>query len=37
LPSDQSVLITLFGGLLLRLLAIRFNWNMPKFVYKDEH
>ena len=27
----------LFGGLLLRLLAIRFNWEMPKFVYNDEH
>lgn len=38
LPEEQSILITLFGGLLLRLLAIRFNWNMPKFVYKgDEH
>jgi uncharacterized membrane protein YeiH len=34
----QSILITLLGGLLLRLLAIRFNWNMPKFVCNDaEH
>jgi uncharacterized membrane protein YeiH len=36
LPQEQSILITLFGGLLLRLLAIRFNWNMPKFVYKGD-
>ncbi len=36
LPNEQAVLITLFGGLLLRLLAIRFRWEMPKFVYKDE-
>ncbi|RMS12300.1 putative Membrane protein, partial [Pseudomonas coronafaciens pv. garcae] len=36
LPNEQAVLITLFGGLLLRLLAIRFHWEMPKFVYKDE-
>lgn len=36
LPDEQAVLITLFGGLLLRLLAIRFRWEMPKFVYKDE-
>ena len=27
--------ITLFGGFLLRLLAIRFHWEMPKFVYDD--
>ena len=37
LPADQATLITLFGGLLLRLLAIRFHWEMPKFVYNDEH
>ena len=36
LPVEQSVLITLFGGFLLRLLAIRFHWEMPKFVYNDE-
>ncbi len=23
-------------GLALRLLALRFNWQMPKFVYRDE-
>jgi uncharacterized membrane protein YeiH len=36
-PSEQAILITLFGGFLLRLLAIRFHWEMPKFVYNDEH
>ncbi|TDF85162.1 trimeric intracellular cation channel family protein [Pseudomonas sp. H9] len=36
-PSEQSILLTLFGGLLLRLLAIRFHWEMPKFHYNDEH
>ena len=34
-PSEQAILITLFGGFLLRLLAIRFHWEMPKFVYND--
>ena len=37
MPEDQAIFVTLFGGLLLRLLAIRFNWEMPKFVYNDEH
>ena len=37
MPNDQAIFVTLFGGLLLRLLAIRFNWEMPKFVYNDEH
>ncbi|WP_191490273.1 trimeric intracellular cation channel family protein [Pseudomonas sp. FEN] len=36
LPHEQAILITLFGGFLLRLLAIRFHWEMPKFVYNDE-
>ncbi|MBS4078972.1 MULTISPECIES: trimeric intracellular cation channel family protein [Pseudomonas] len=35
-PSEQAILITLFGGFLLRLLAIRFHWEMPKFVYNDQ-
>jgi uncharacterized membrane protein YeiH len=34
-PSEQAIPITLFGGFLLRLLAIRFHWEMPKFVYND--
>jgi uncharacterized membrane protein YeiH len=36
LPSEQSMLLTLFSGFLLRLLAIRFHWEMPKFVYNDD-
>lgn len=36
LPDEQGLLITLFGGFLLRLLAIRFHWEMPKFVYDDD-
>jgi uncharacterized membrane protein YeiH len=35
LAPEQALSITLFGGFLLRLLAIRFHWEMPKFVYDD--
>lgn len=35
-PGEQAILITLFGGFLFRLLAIRFHWEMPKFVYNDD-
>lgn len=28
--------IALIVGLVFRLLALRFNWQMPKFVYRDE-
>ena len=35
-PAEQAMLLTLFGGLLLRLLAIRFHWEMPKFHYNDQ-
>ncbi|MDY7563112.1 trimeric intracellular cation channel family protein [Pseudomonas sp. 10B1] len=35
LPNEQAILITLSGGLLFRLLAIRFCWEMPKFIYRD--
>lgn len=34
--SEQAILLTLFSGFLLRLLAIRFQWEMPKFVYSDD-
>jgi uncharacterized membrane protein YeiH len=30
------MLIPLFAGFLFRMLAIRFRWEMPKFVYKDD-
>ncbi|ATP47105.1 trimeric intracellular cation channel family protein [Pseudomonas kermanshahensis] len=36
LPAEQAMLLTLFGGFLLRLLAIRFHWEMPKFHYNDQ-
>lgn len=26
----------LAGGVLLRMMAIRFNWEVPKFVYRDQ-
>ena len=31
-----TVVAAMFGGFLLRLLAIRFHWEMPKFVYNDD-
>lgn len=37
LPSEQAILLTLCSGFFLRLLAIRFHWGMPKFVYIDAH
>lgn len=38
LPADPATFVALAFGLTLRLLALRFNWNMPKFVYtKDLH
>ncbi|MDR6234986.1 putative membrane protein YeiH [Pseudomonas psychrotolerans] len=36
LSEEQALLITLSAGLLLRLLALRFNWQMPTFRYDDE-
>jgi len=38
LPHELVTFMALVLGLALRLLALRFNWNMPKFVYsKDWH
>ena len=38
LPHDAVMFGAMFAGLALRLLALRFGWNMPKFVYdKDFH
>lgn len=34
--AEQAMLLTLSGGILLRLLAIRFHWEMPKFHYNDQ-
>ncbi len=33
LPHDAVMIGSMLIGLTLRLLAIRFNWGMPKFVY----
>jgi uncharacterized membrane protein YeiH len=37
LANEQSMIITLFGGFLFRLLAIKYHWEIPKFIYDDEH
>ncbi|MDE2421919.1 MAG: trimeric intracellular cation channel family protein [Gammaproteobacteria bacterium] len=37
LVDEQGMIITLFGGFLFRLLAIKYHWEIPKFVYKDEY
>jgi uncharacterized membrane protein YeiH len=38
LPHDPVMVIAMAVGLALRLLAIRYGWNMPKFVYtRDLH
>ncbi|WP_038226243.1 trimeric intracellular cation channel family protein [Xanthobacter sp. 126] len=38
LPQPLTMAIAMAAGLTLRLLALRFGWSMPKFVYtKDLH
>ncbi|MEQ4617531.1 MAG: trimeric intracellular cation channel family protein [Corticimicrobacter sp.] len=40
LGFDHNIvmIVSLLSGLLLRLLALRFNWSMPKFIYsRDVH
>lgn len=38
MPHDAVMFIAMALGLVMRLLALRFNWHMPKFVYtKDLH
>jgi uncharacterized membrane protein YeiH len=38
LPHDLVMYVAMAIGLALRLLALRFNWHMPKFVYaRDLH
>ena len=38
LPHDPVMIVAMAAGLALRLLAIRYGWNMPKFVYtRDLH
>lgn len=36
LPMNTSMIIAMVLGLAMRILALRFNWQMPKFVYRDE-
>jgi len=33
---NAAMLIAMIFGLAMRLLALRYNWQMPKFVYRDE-
>ncbi len=35
LPHDPVMLAAMALGLAMRLLALRFNWHMPKFVYTE--
>jgi uncharacterized membrane protein YeiH len=38
LPHDPVMIVAMAAGLVLRLTAIRYGWNMPKFVYtRDLH
>lgn len=38
LPHDAVLFAAMAAGLAMRLLALRFNWNMPRFVYtRDLH
>lgn len=38
LPHDPVMIAAMAAGLALRLLALRYNWNMPKFIYtRDLH
>lgn len=36
LPEATTTLACLGGGFLLRLAALRFGWEMPKFVYRED-
>ena len=36
LPHDPVMAVAMIAGLALRLLSIRYNWHMPKFVYTHE-
>jgi uncharacterized membrane protein YeiH len=38
LPHDAVMIVAMAAGLALRLLAIRYRWNTPRFVYtRDLH
>jgi uncharacterized membrane protein YeiH len=36
LPHDPLVMVTFVLGLTLRLMAIHFKWEMPKFIYERD-
>lgn len=36
IAQGTAVLVALGAGLALRMLALRFQWQMPKFVYRDD-
>lgn len=36
LHMNASMFIAMMLGLTMRVLALRYNWQMPKFVYRDE-
>jgi len=36
LPQGPSALIAMAAGLVLRILAIRYHWNMPRFIYNKD-
>ncbi|MEN5080920.1 trimeric intracellular cation channel family protein [Bosea sp. TWI1241] len=36
LPHDLIMVIAMAVGLTLRMMALRFNWSMPKFVYTQD-
>jgi len=36
ITQGTAVIIALVSGLAVRMLALRFNWQMPKFVYRGD-
>jgi uncharacterized membrane protein YeiH len=34
-PHDPVMIVAMAFGLAMRVLALRFNWHMPKFVYTE--
>jgi len=36
LAQGTAAALALLAGLAVRMLALRFNWQMPKFVYRDD-
>jgi uncharacterized membrane protein YeiH len=36
LPHDPVMVVAMAAGLVLRLLAIAYGWNMPRFVYTQD-